>query len=159
MTGEEPGGAYETTVEHFGPRPGPGATILVGVDGSDTSMRAAAYAFGLARRGGDRLLVAFVAARSGLVLSGPAVVFEQRALERLCAELRAETRRRAEELAVPVTFLVIHGDPGTILRETAERCQADTVVVGASTGAGHRIAGSVAARLIRAARRPVVVVP
>lgn len=55
---------------------------------------------------------------------------------------------------MPVTFLVRY----TCLREIADRSQADTVV-GASTRAGHRIAGSVATRLIRAGRWPVVVVP
>lgn len=62
--GADPAGAYESTVEHFGPRATSGRTILVGVDGSDTAMRAAAYAFGLARREGYRLLVEFVATRS-----------------------------------------------------------------------------------------------
>ncbi len=147
------------TVERFGPRGTPGRTILVGVDGSETAMRAAAYAFGLARRQGCRLLVAFVAVRSGLALTGPAAAFEDRTQRQLCAELRAEARDAAEELGVPVTFLMVHGDPVTALRDAADHCHADTVVVGASTSAGHRIAGSVATRLIRAGHWPVVVVP
>lgn len=157
--GADPAGAFESTVEHFGPRPASGRTILVGVDGTDTSMRAAAYAFGLARREGYRLLVEFVTTRSGLALTAPAVVFELSTQEQLMSELRAEMRARAEELAVPVTFLVVHGDPYTSLREAADHCQVDTVVVGASTSAGHRIAGSVATRLIRAGHWPVTVVP
>jgi nucleotide-binding universal stress UspA family protein len=151
--------AYEPTIERFGPRFTAGRTILVGVDGTDTAMRAAAYAFGLARRQGYRLLVAFVAARSGLTLTGQAAAFEHRTQLQLCAELSAEIRSAAEELSVPVTFVKIHGDPVTALREAADCCHADTVVVGASTSAGHRIAGSVATRLIRAGHWPVIVVP
>ncbi|GAB3467947.1 universal stress protein [Actinophytocola sediminis] len=155
----EPAGVFESTVERFGPRSTAPNTIMVGVDGSDTAMRAAAYAFGLAGRQGYRLLVALIGTCSALALSGAAMAFEQRTFTLLRAELRDEVRERAEELGVAVTFVVRYGDPYSSLREVADRCQADTVVVGASTSAGHRIAGSVATRLIRAGRWPVVVVP
>ena len=154
--------AFESTVEHFGPRRDPATRpILVGVDGTDTAMRAAAYAFGMARRQGGRLVVAFVAARSALSVLGPAVAVavEHDAMEKLHAELSAQIRAAAEELGVPVTFLKAYGDPYTTLREAADHCQVDTVVVGASTSAGHRIAGSVATKLIRAGHWPVLVVP
>jgi nucleotide-binding universal stress UspA family protein len=68
-------------------------------------------------------------------------------------------RSAAEELKVPVTFLKTFGDPYTTLRDAADRCQVDTVVVGASQKAGHRFAGSVATKLIRAGHWPVLVVP
>lgn len=155
----EPARAFEPKVERFGPRPKSGCTILVGVDGSDTAMRAAAYAFGLARRQSYQLYVAFVAERSGLSLTGAAAAFEHGTQCELHAELGAEIRAAADELGVPVTFLMVHGDPFTALRDAADCCHADTVVVGASTSAGHRFAGSVATRLIRASRWPVVVVP
>jgi nucleotide-binding universal stress UspA family protein len=155
----EPSRAYEPTVERFGPQPGPGRTMLVGVDGSDTAMRAAAYAIGLARRQGYRLLVAFVVTRSGLALTGPAAVFELRTQQQLHEELREQVRSAAEEFGVPVTYLRVYGDPVTALREAADCSHADTVVVGASTSAGHRFAGSVATRLIKTGHWPVVVVP
>ncbi len=155
----EPPRAYEPVVERFGPKAPAGRTIVVGVDGSDTAMRAAAYAFGLARREGCRLLVAFAAARSGFTLTAQAAAFEHRTQQQLHEELGEELRAQAEELAVPVTFVKVHGDPVTALRDAADCCHADTVVVGASTSAGHRIAGSVASRLIRAGHWPVIVVP
>jgi nucleotide-binding universal stress UspA family protein len=62
-------------------------------------------------------------------------------------------------VGVPVTFMKVHGDPYATLRDAADTHQVDVVVVGASTSAGHRIAGSVATRLIRAGHRPVLVVP
>jgi nucleotide-binding universal stress UspA family protein len=155
----EPPRAYEPTVERFGPKPSTNRTIVVGVDGTHTAMRAAAYAFGLAHRQGYRLVVAFVAARSGLVLTGQQAAFEHLTQQQLYGELSAELRPAAEELGVSVTFVMVHGDPVTSLRDAADCCRADTVVVGASTSAGHRLAGSVAARLIRTGRWPVVVVP
>jgi nucleotide-binding universal stress UspA family protein len=152
--------AFESTVEHFGPRPEPSArAILVGVDGSDTAMRAAAFAVGLARRQGYRLIVAFVANHSALTVLGPAMAAAQEAAQELDSDLRSTARRAAEELDVPITFLKTYGDPYTRLREAADQCQVDTVVVGASMSAGHRFAGSVATKLIRAGHWPVLVVP
>jgi nucleotide-binding universal stress UspA family protein len=152
--------AFESSVEHFGPRPDRSArAIMVGVDGSDTAMRAAAFAVGMARRQGYRLIIAYVAAHSALAALGPAVAAAHDAAEELAGELRATARAAAEELDVPVTYLKAYGDPFTRLREAADRCQVDTVVVGASTSAGHRFAGSVATKLIRTGHWPVLVVP
>jgi nucleotide-binding universal stress UspA family protein len=154
--------AFESTVEQFGPRPDPAArAILVGADGSDTAMRATAFAFGMARRQGSRLIVAFVAYHSALTTLGPAVAsaVEHDTTLQLYTELRDQMHSAAEELEVPVTFLKTFGDPYTTLRDTADRCQVDTVVVGASQKAGHRFAGSVATKLIRSGHWPVLVVP
>lgn len=154
--------AFESTVDSFGPVPRPSArTIVVGVDGSDTSMRAAAAAFGLARRQQARLVVAFVACHSALAALTPPVasLYEHEATARLHAELTDHARSAAEELDVPVTFVKTFGDPVTVLREAADRCQADMVVVGASQQASHRFAGSVATKLVKAGHWPVLVVP
>ncbi|MEV6910852.1 universal stress protein [Amycolatopsis sp. NPDC051071] len=155
-------GAFESTVERFGPpRGNPGRAILVGVDGSDTAMRAAAFAFGMARRESGRLIVTFVVCRTALTNLGPAVAatVEHDTTLQVYAELREQIRAAAEELEVPVSFLKTYGDPYTALRDTADRSQVDTVVVGASQKAGHRFAGSVATKLIKAGHWPVLVVP
>lgn len=154
--------AFEPTTNSYGPRPEPTARIiLVGVDGSDTAMRAAAFAFGMARRQNARLVVTFVASHSSLAALSPAVAsaFEHEATAHLHAELSDQIRSFAEELDVPVTFVKTFGDPYTTLRDSADRCQADMVVVGASQQAGHRFAGSVATKLIRSGHWPVLVVP
>jgi nucleotide-binding universal stress UspA family protein len=134
---------------------------LAGVDGTDTAMRAAAFAFGMARREGSRLIVVFVACPPPLAPLRPAVatVLEHDTATHLFAELRDQMRDAAEELRVPVMLVKTYGDPYTALRDTADRCQADTVVVGASQQAGHRFAGSVATKLIRTGHWPVLVVP
>jgi len=51
----------------------------------------------------------------------------------LAAELRAEIRRVAEEMRIPVSFVSRRGDPCGCLREVAAEVKADIVVVGAST--------------------------
>lgn len=160
----------QRAAEHFGPAAARGAfergtdgprLIMVGVDGSPTSERAAAYAAGLARRQRSRLVVVFVGATTSLVgaLYGQAAAAAADTNDELAAVLRSGVQQAAEEMGVPITFLVRHGDPYTELRYTADQLKADMLVVGASAQAGHRFVGSVASRLVRLGRWPVVVVP
>ena len=135
--------------------------VLVGVDGTRTSLRAGSYAAGLARRQGAGLVVVFVsspAAYAGM-MTGVVAGAVQQTHDELAAELRQDCRRGAEELGLPVTFLCRRGDAYTELCKAADESRADLVVVGSSEQAGHRLVGSVAARLVRTGRWPVVVVP
>jgi nucleotide-binding universal stress UspA family protein len=135
--------------------------ILVGVDGSPTSLRAAAYAAGLARRQGSRLVVAFVAApappMAGWVPSAEEVA--RQAAAEIDAELQQEVRRGAATLGLDIDYRTARGDPVTELTRLADGMLADAVVVGASVQAGHRVIGSVAVRLVRVGHWPVTVVP
>jgi nucleotide-binding universal stress UspA family protein len=141
---------------------GPG-TIVVGVDGSDTSMRAAAYGAGLARRQHAKLVLVYVRrVPAGLfsLADGSAVVTQQilEDQEETETELR-RLLRRASELGVDASLIVRSGEPAQQLSEVADMVRADEIIVGSSAGIGHRIAGAVGARLVRARRRPVTVVP
>lgn len=157
-------------VEEYGPAwlPGPfelgtdgPLVILAGVDGSRSALRAGAYAAGLARRQRCRLVVVYVAAPSmwTAMTPGPVAAAEEQAFNEVIAELRRQIRDRAEELTVPVTFMVRRGDAFNELRHAATDVRADLVVVGTSEQAGHRLVGSIATRLVRAGRWPVTVVP
>jgi nucleotide-binding universal stress UspA family protein len=142
---------------------GPSA-ILVGVDDSVTSLRAGAYAAGLARRQGARLVVVYVEQPSALYgaaagAAAGAMAEQERAFGEAAADLKRRIDEAAAERGVPITFVTAIGDPYHELRRVADEVRADAVVVGASTKAGHRLVGSLAVRLVKAGRWPVTVVP
>jgi nucleotide-binding universal stress UspA family protein len=151
------GGAFELGTD--GPM-----VILAGIDGSVTSLRAGAYAGGLARRQGARLVVVYVEQRSALYgapsAAGAAVIAEQdRALAETAEDLRQMVEEGAARFGLPITFITAAGDPYHEIRRVADEVRADAVIVGASAKAGHRWVGSLAVRLVKAGRWPVTVVP
>ncbi len=134
--------------------------ILVGVDGSDTSLRAAAYAAGMARRQGARLIVLYVRQISGLVSSVPAAAGAAIQMHAsIVADLRTQIEENAPRLGLNVTFIEHTGNPYTEIVRVADELRVDAVVVGASTQGGRRLIGSLVMRLVRDARWPVTVVP
>ena len=137
--------------------------ILVGIDDSTTSLRAAAYAAGLARRQGASVTAVFVAPVASLGAATPGGAGLVAAQREALGEMAEDLRRRAEEggryLGISITFIAAEGDPYTEIRRIADEIRADAVVVGASAHAGHRLVGSLAVRLVRAGRWPVTVVP
>ena len=156
MTDEE-GAAFELGTD--GPQ-----VILAGIDDSVTSLRAGAYAAGLARRQGARLVCVYVEQISALYGAGAgtgaaAIAAQDQALQEIAADMRRRAQEYAGVLGVSITFVVTRGDPYTELRRIADEVRANAVVVGASTKAGHRWVGSLAVRLVKAGRWPVTVVP
>ncbi|MEU1663701.1 universal stress protein [Streptomyces sparsogenes] len=135
--------------------------IVVGVDGSDSSWRAAAYAAGLARRQGSLLAVVYVqpVLAGGAVLGASVAQTTEEVAEELMQEIREAAERRRGIFEVRWEFHTFRGDPYTGLVQAADELKADAVVVGASEQAGHRFVGSVAVRLVKAGRWPVTVVP
>jgi nucleotide-binding universal stress UspA family protein len=141
---------------------GPSA-ILVGTDDSVTSLRAAAYTAGLARRQRARVVAVYVAPVTSVALASPAgpsvFVAESEAHDEVAKELADRADRMATELGISVTFIMAHGDPYHEIIRIAMETRADAIVVGASLKAGHRLMGSLAVRLVRAGKWPVTVVP
>jgi nucleotide-binding universal stress UspA family protein len=141
---------------------GPSA-ILVGVDDSVTSLRAASYAAGLARRQGARVIAVYVAPVMGMAMASPAgpsvLAAETEAYGEVAKELADRADTVARELGISVTFMSAHGDPYHEITRIAMETRADAIVVGASLKAGHRLMGSLAVRLVRAGKWPVTVVP
>jgi nucleotide-binding universal stress UspA family protein len=136
--------------------------IVAGLDGSDSSWRAVAYAAGLARR--QRALLALVYVQPMVAAVAPgvgaaAVQAGEEVAEELQRQIREGAKRSDPEGRIRWEFHTFPGDAYTGLVRAADELRADAVVIGASEKAGHRFAGSVAIRLVKAGRWPVTVVP
>ena len=141
------------------PSVGP-AVLLVAIDGSATSLRAQAYAAGLARRQGARLICLYVRPFTAVAGIGAAAVTSmQAAHDEIVRELRETIESESARLGISAQFVERHGSPFTEIVRLADELQADAVIVGASTKAGHRFVGSLAVHLVRVSRWPVTVVP
>ncbi|MBB2947520.1 nucleotide-binding universal stress UspA family protein [Actinoplanes lutulentus] len=140
----------------------PVSAILVGVDGSPSSQRAAAYAVGVALRQRSKLVAVFVRSLPSPLLpladsgGNAAIIDAQGEIEQ---ELRATLAQLRPELGIEVELLVRTGEPFAELIAVAKELQADAVIVGRSTKMLHRIAGSLAVKLVRYGHWPVTVVP
>jgi nucleotide-binding universal stress UspA family protein len=134
------------------------SVILAGIDGSATSLRAGAFAAGLARRERARLVCVFVKTTPAYI-TFPGGLTAAIPDDGEAAELRRLVAEGASYLDIPVELVVTKGDPYMELTRLAAELYADLVVVGASTHAGHRLIGSLAVRLVRAGKWPVTVVP
>ncbi len=143
------------------PRDGRGRrVVLAGVDGSTTSLRAATYALGLARREDCRLVIAYVFSAGSWLWAMPGAGGTlQRCADEATEMVRAEIERMIEGGAVPVSFVGRVGDPSRGLADLADELHADLVVVGASQQFRRWLGGSVATGLVRSGRWPVVVIP
>ena len=134
--------------------------ILVGIDGTETSMRAAAYAAGLARRQGAHLIALYVAAPNPMAAQLPATTAAMmQTQDELGRHLRASVIDGAAHLGIDVQFVQRRGNPYRELIAAADELRVDAVVVGASLKSGRRFVGSLAGRLVRDATWPITVVP
>lgn len=132
--------------------------LVVGYDGTEPSRDALAFAVGLARREQARLIIAFVASSSMLAGLAPDPGAWESA-ERVADELRDRVTEAIGEFGVSWRFERRRGDVAHELEALAEETKADAIVVGRSGSKVSRLIGSVAASLLRGARRPVIVVP
>jgi nucleotide-binding universal stress UspA family protein len=136
------------------------AVLLVAVDGSDTSLRAGAYAAGMARRERARLICLYVRPYTAVAGVGAgAAVSMREAQDEIAAGLRQLIETQSERLGLHTEFVERSGNPYAEIVRLADEVRADAVIVGASTQAGHRFIGSLAVHLVKASRWPVTVVP
>jgi nucleotide-binding universal stress UspA family protein len=134
--------------------------LLVGIDGSDTSLRAGAYAAGMALRLHARLVCLYV--RTYAVAPGvgvAAIPSMQKAHDEIAAELREMVEVQGTRIGIGAEFVEREGSPFAEIVRLADSLPADAVIVGASTKAGHRFVGSLAVHLVRTSRWPITVVP
>jgi nucleotide-binding universal stress UspA family protein len=134
--------------------------ILVGIDGTETSLRAGAYAAGLARRQGATLIALYVASTSavGAQMAATAGALIQ-VHDQIGQELRDQVLNYAKHAGINAEFVVRTGNPYKELIAVADEMRVDAVVVGASMQSGHKLVGSLAGRLVRDAAWPITVVP
>ena len=139
--------------------------ILVGIDGSEGSRRAARFAHALAVPLGARLTLMVVLEPPRVLAFGPLDGFAFSAPKLDEAHL-AGARKLLQEVgndlpAGQVAHVVEVGDVADTLCAQAESLGADLVVVGArgmASAAGRWLLGSVSDRVVHHARRPVTVV-
>jgi nucleotide-binding universal stress UspA family protein len=134
------------------------AVLVAGVDGSPASLRAGAYAAGMARRQKARLVVVCVSAYSGFTGLAPgAAALMEEALAEASALVEAAVAEGAAYVGIAVEFISVRGEPASELSRIARQLHADGVVIGASHHL--RLHGSLAHRLIKEGQWPITVVP
>ena len=141
------------------------ATIVVGVDGSNTSLRAAEKAAALARANLAKLFLVTVVRPPegwwGIGGAPPPPEALSAALAEGRREVLAETEAKLDLEGIDYETIEELGDPATRLMAVCEDQNADLLVIG-RRGAGlfeRVILGSVADRICHLAPCPVLVVP
>jgi nucleotide-binding universal stress UspA family protein len=137
--------------------------ILVAVDGSEGSRKAAGFAVELARSSNARLLLLTVLEQPWVVPFGPMdsfvigpkedqdrVVAARKQLDEFSAALPAEQVEKHVEV----------GEPADVIVEQADKLSADMIVMGARghSAVSRWLLGSVSDRVVHHARKPVTVV-
>jgi nucleotide-binding universal stress UspA family protein len=135
-------------------------SVLVAVDLSRTSLRAADYAAGLACRSGVGVVGVYVRHHNSLLLSTPGLAAQAQVAETdLAREAGGYLAECAERLGTEHSFAVLDGSPVPAIRRLARELQASALIVGATEHWAHRCFGSLAVRLARNPPCPVIIVP
>lgn len=140
-------------------------TILVGVDGSEGSLRAAEHGVALARERDARLLLATVVRTPegwwGIGGAPPTPEAMSAALVEGQQMVLKETEDHLDLTGIDYETVEEVGDPGTRLLAVAEERGADLIVIGrrGANLAERVILGSVADRVCHLAPIPVLVIP
>lgn len=165
-----PAGRARVTRPAVDPAPALGAdpsryepSIVVGVDGSECSLRAVAYAAGLARRQGATLVGVYVRrSPSGFAYlantpGALAAVVEAESTTEL--RIRDEIAEECEAAGIEGRLVVRTGSATRALCLTAQQLQAHAVIVGARPGLLGKLLPAGRRHLLTRAGRPVVLVP
>jgi len=134
-------------------------TIVLAVDGSESSDRALAYAGDLAKQSGGRVVAVHIKELIAGRFAGPVHVDED--------EIQTKIRQQVKDLSDSGVNIAVEvhstmtGGPAPVIAEAAARENADVIVTGTRghTALAGVIVGSVAQRLLHVAPCPVLVVP
>jgi universal stress protein A len=142
--------------------------VLCPVDMTREGSAAAEEAANLARALGAELLLVHVMGEPALALGDPMLVpgeVTSLALPQLSEEYRHEMERRLDEMGeelratgLPVSTLLVRGAPHEAIVTTADEEHVDLIVMGTHgrRGISHLLLGSVAERVVRTAKVPVM---
>lgn len=143
-------------------------TIVVGLDGSETSWSALWWGCGEARRLAGRVIAVYVtcttsaaAATAALATGFDTGAYALAAKEcdaARAAKLKTELERKTSELDLEIPFLHMQGNPAEQLTRIAHKTHADIIAVGRSTKLRHHLAGSLGHGLSRNRKAPIIVV-
>ena len=141
-------------------------TVLLGVDGSDSSSRATEFAAELALGAKSRLLVAYIIEWSPFTFNTPEeneVRHKRREqeLSRAQSEVIAPIIKSLEKRGIDAEGIVRHGKPVVALAEIASTKKVSQIVVGrrGESNLGGLLFGSLTAGLLQVSPVPVTVVP
>jgi nucleotide-binding universal stress UspA family protein len=135
------------------------AKAVLGLDASESSDRALAYAAALAKQHGTKLhavhVIETIAGRAG----GPLHLDESERKAKISAQV-ADLRNMGLEIELELHSAIARG-PAQVLAETAERIGADLIITGTRghTTVAGLLVGSVTQRLLHLARCPLLVIP
>ncbi len=139
------------------------ATIVAAVDGSPASLRAVAYAAGIARRERARLICVHVRQPTALVriasVLSPETIAAAWADPRPGEFVSAAVAVECRSWDSTARLVVRQGDPFTELTALATEVRADLIVTGAPASLLGRIFPTLPGRVLRRRKWPVVVIP
>jgi nucleotide-binding universal stress UspA family protein len=150
------------TIGPLGARDSDGADsrkILVVLDGTESSSRAAAFAAGLACRHRATLVGLYVHTIGRLALTAEVVAAMRAVSAETVVAVRAELERQAATLSVNLVVVERDGNPYVEIVQVAQHLRVDAVVIGATPHLLQRLMGSPISRLVRQTEWPVTVVP
>jgi nucleotide-binding universal stress UspA family protein len=142
--------------------------ILVATDGSECSNRAAEVGVGLAKLSSGKVTALYVAQRKSAPIGGLTGDKLDEVVSGMWRAVREEgdmATKHVEEMAmksgVSVERRVIEGHPASEILRLAEETPMDVIVIGAigKTGLTKFLLGSIAEKVVRNSKVPVLVVP
>jgi len=142
--------------------------ILIATDGSECSNRAAQAGIDLAKLSGGKVTALYVAQRPAAPIGGLTGGKIDEVVSGMWRAVKEEGERatgHVEEMArrsgVSIEKMVIEGHPASEILRIAEETPMDTIVMGAigKTGLTRFLLGSVAEKVVRNSKVPVLIVP
>ena len=141
-------------------------TVLLGVDGSDSSSRATEFAAELVLSAKSRLLVAYIIEWSPFTFNTPEeneIRHKRREeeLSRAQSEVIAPIIKSLKQRGIDAEGIVRHGKPVVALAEIAAMKEVSQIIVGrrGESSLGGLLFGSLTAGLLQVSPVPVTVVP